>query len=130
MVNGAFSFTGLHERLTNNTSQNKCVESILQQKSIDRVFLRTFPASKKKSRKDWTLKRTQATRECSLYADDFSEVGGHWGHSEKAEELTSYSNEELLLSTVTTDFLKGSKLLEQHSFQQSCVEGEEEMSQL
>lgn len=46
------------------------------------------------------------------------------------KELMSYSNEELLLSTRTTDFLKGSKLLDQNSFQQSCVEGEEEMSQL
>ena len=38
--------------------------------------------------------------------------------------------QELLLSKLTTDFLKGSKLLDKHSFQQSCVEGEEEMSQL
>ena len=86
MVNGAFSFTGLHEGLTNNMSQNKCVESIIQQKSIDPVFSRIFPASKKKNCKNWTLKRTQATREYSLYADDFSEMGRHWGHREKAEE--------------------------------------------
>ena len=86
MVNGAFSFTGLHEGLTNNTSQNKRVESILQQKIIDRVFLRISPAGKTKNRQDWTLKRTQATREYSLHADDFSEMGGHWGHREKAGE--------------------------------------------
>ena len=86
MVNGAFSFRGFHEGLTNSMSQNKCVESILQQKSIDRVFLRIFPASKKKNCKDRTLKRTQAIREYGLCADNVSEMGGHWGHREKAEE--------------------------------------------
>lgn len=86
MVNGAVSSQGSMRAWQTTQSQNKFFKSILQQKSIDPVLSRIFPAIQKKNFKDWNFRTTRATREYVLPADSFSELGEYWDGREKGEK--------------------------------------------